>query len=157
ARRGRGGCTCSAGRAGRPKGRTRPPPALALPRSSRRERTRQRVAERPVAEWSRVCTTRAAHPAELLPRGRLRPLPPPLDHSITSSILPARDAVRRMIEAINKLRKNISSVFLGNPQAVDRVICCLLARGHILIEDVPGVGKTVLATAMARSIDCSFS
>ena len=62
-----------------------------------------------------------------------------------------------MIDAINKLRKNISSVFLGNPQAVDRVICCLLARGHILIEDVPGVGKTVLATAMARSIDCSFS
>ncbi|MCC6661181.1 MAG: AAA family ATPase [Phycisphaerales bacterium] len=62
-----------------------------------------------------------------------------------------------MIDAINKLRRNISGVFLGNPQAVDRVICCLLARGHILIEDVPGVGKTVLATAMARSIDCSFS
>jgi MoxR-like ATPase len=62
-----------------------------------------------------------------------------------------------MIEAIDKLRRNISSVFLGNPDAVNRVICCLLARGHILIEDVPGVGKTVLATAMAKSIDCSFS
>jgi MoxR-like ATPase len=62
-----------------------------------------------------------------------------------------------MTQAIEKLRQNIARVFLGNMAAVDRVICCLLARGHILIEDVPGVGKTVLATAMARSIDCTFS
>lgn len=40
---------------------------------------------------------------------------------------------------------------------MDRLICCLLARGHVLIEDVPGVGKTILAHALARSIDCSFS
>jgi MoxR-like ATPase len=62
-----------------------------------------------------------------------------------------------MTQAIDRLRDNIARVFLGNMAAVDRVICCLLARGHILIEDVPGVGKTVLATAMARSIDCTFS
>jgi MoxR-like ATPase len=63
-----------------------------------------------------------------------------------------------MISApIVRLRENISRVFLGNPAAVDRVICCLLARGHVLIEDVPGVGKTVLATALAKSIDCSFT
>lgn len=62
-----------------------------------------------------------------------------------------------MTEAIARLRDSIASVFLGNLAAVDRVICCLLARGHILIEDVPGVGKTVLATAVAKSIDCSFS
>jgi MoxR-like ATPase len=60
-------------------------------------------------------------------------------------------------DAIARLRANITKVFLGNAAAVDRVICCLLARGHVLIEDVPGVGKTVLATAMAKSIDCSFS
>jgi MoxR-like ATPase len=59
--------------------------------------------------------------------------------------------------SIEKLRKNVCSVFLGNPEAVDRVICCLLARGHVLIEDVPGVGKTVLATALARSVDATFS
>lgn len=58
---------------------------------------------------------------------------------------------------IGRLRASIASVYLGNSEAIDRVICCLLARGHLLIEDVPGVGKTVLATALARSIDCSFS
>ncbi|HYC99844.1 MAG TPA: MoxR family ATPase [Phycisphaerales bacterium] len=55
------------------------------------------------------------------------------------------------------LRDSIASVFLGNSAAIDRLIVCLLARGHCLIEDVPGVGKTVLATALARSIDASFS
>lgn len=60
-------------------------------------------------------------------------------------------------ESIQALRDNIRSVFIGNPAAVDQVICCLLARGHTLIEDVPGVGKTLLATALARSLDCTFS
>lgn len=55
------------------------------------------------------------------------------------------------------MRGNIVSVYMGNAQAVDRLIVCLLARGHALIEDVPGVGKTVLANALARSIRCSFS
>ncbi|MDY7109899.1 MAG: MoxR family ATPase [Planctomycetota bacterium] len=60
-------------------------------------------------------------------------------------------------DAIQRLRRNITSVYMGNTAAVDRVIACLLARGHVLIEDVPGVGKTVLANALARSIDCSFA
>lgn len=62
-----------------------------------------------------------------------------------------------MAGPIELLRDNISRVFLGNARAIDQVICCLLAKGHVLIEDVPGVGKTVLATALARSVDCSFS
>jgi len=59
-------------------------------------------------------------------------------------------------DKIALLRENIAKVFLGNAAAIDRVICCMLARGHILIEDAPGVGKTVLATAVARSIECTF-
>lgn len=62
-----------------------------------------------------------------------------------------------MHDLLKRLRDNIASVLFGNSEGVSRVICCLLSRGHVLIEDVPGVGKTLLATALARSIDCSFS
>jgi MoxR-like ATPase len=58
---------------------------------------------------------------------------------------------------IDRLRNNIQSVFFGHPRAVDLLLTGLLARGHVLIEDVPGVGKTVLARSLARSIDCKFS
>ncbi|MEQ8316058.1 MAG: MoxR family ATPase [Phycisphaerales bacterium] len=53
---------------------------------------------------------------------------------------------------IAKLRDNIASVFMGNPKAIDRVLRTMLAGGHLLIEDVPGVGKTVLAGAISRSV-----
>jgi len=59
-------------------------------------------------------------------------------------------------ENLERLRRNVTSVYMGNTAAVDRVIVCLLARGHVLIEDVPGVGKTVLANALARSIHGTF-
>jgi MoxR-like ATPase len=58
---------------------------------------------------------------------------------------------------IDRLRDNIRTVFLGNSRAVDLLLIGLLGRGHVLIEDVPGVGKTVLARSLARSIDCRFS
>jgi MoxR-like ATPase len=58
---------------------------------------------------------------------------------------------------IARLRQAIGSVYFGPEKTIDRVIVCLLARGHLLIEDVPGVGKTVLATTLARSVDCTFS
>ena len=58
---------------------------------------------------------------------------------------------------IDSIRRAIGSVFIGNTDAIDRVICCMLARGHLLIEDVPGVGKTILAAAIAKAVRCSFS
>jgi MoxR-like ATPase len=58
---------------------------------------------------------------------------------------------------IDRLRANIRSVFLGHQRAVDLVLVGLVARGHVLIEDVPGVGKTVLARSLARSINCKFN
>jgi MoxR-like ATPase len=60
-------------------------------------------------------------------------------------------------DAIDRLRDNIRTVFLGHSRAVDLLLIGLLARGHVLIEDVPGVGKTVLAKSLARSIQCKFS
>ncbi len=58
---------------------------------------------------------------------------------------------------IDRLRDNIRNVFLGHSKAVDLLLIGMLARGHVLIEDVPGVGKTVLAKSLAKSIDCKFS
>ena len=58
---------------------------------------------------------------------------------------------------VERLRQNISNVFLGHSRAVDLLLTGLLARGHVLIEDVPGVGKTVLAKSLAKSIACQFT
>lgn len=65
--------------------------------------------------------------------------------------------MRDALEQLQLLRANITSVYMGNAQAVDRLIVCLLSRGHVLIEDVPGVGKTVLANALAKSVRCGFA
>jgi MoxR-like ATPase len=50
----------------------------------------------------------------------------------------------------------MASVFLGKPEVIQLALVTLLAEGHLLIEDVPGIGKTLLAKALARSLGCSF-
>ena len=57
---------------------------------------------------------------------------------------------------VEGLKANIERVFYGKPEAVESLLVVLLSNGHALIEDVPGVGKTLLAKALARSVDCSF-
>ncbi len=57
---------------------------------------------------------------------------------------------------IRVLHERVSSVIRGKDKAIRLAIATLLARGHLLIEDVPGVGKTTLAFTLAKAIDCSF-
>ena len=59
-------------------------------------------------------------------------------------------------EKIELLQAAIERVIRGKPEAVRLAIVTLLAGGHLLIEDVPGVGKTTLAHALALALDCSF-
>ena len=60
-------------------------------------------------------------------------------------------------EKIEKLRHEIAQVIVGQEQAVDLVLTCILANGHVLIEGVPGVAKTLLARLIARLVDAQFS
>jgi MoxR-like ATPase len=59
-------------------------------------------------------------------------------------------------DAIRALQRNIEQALVGKPEVVRLAIVALLARGHLLIEDVPGVGKTTLAQALARSLGLTF-
>ena len=59
-------------------------------------------------------------------------------------------------QTVQAIQENIARVIKGKPQVIEMTVVALLARGHLLLEDVPGVGKTTLAHSLARSLDCSF-
>jgi MoxR-like ATPase len=60
------------------------------------------------------------------------------------------------VEKLARLQANLEQVIIGKPEAIRLTLTALLARGHLLIEDIPGVGKTTLARALARSLACPF-
>jgi len=64
--------------------------------------------------------------------------------------------VRQVKEAAAKVKENVERVIVGKGEVVELAIIALLCEGHILIEDVPGLGKTVLAKSLAKSLGCSF-
>src|SRR5713226_8340337 len=59
-------------------------------------------------------------------------------------------------QLLARLRQSIQSVIRGKNEVIQLALVTLFARGHLLIEDVPGVGKTTLAHTLARSFDCTF-
>ncbi|MBN1891974.1 MAG: MoxR family ATPase [Clostridiales bacterium] len=63
---------------------------------------------------------------------------------------------RTPLDLIRRIRDNISIAFTGNTRAIEMILATAVCGGHILVEDVPGLGKTTLASALARSLDCSF-
>ena len=70
---------------------------------------------------------------------------------------PGRDGadLDTLARVTGRIRKSIETVIEGKPEVAKLAIVVMLSEGHLLIEDVPGVGKTMLAKALARSIDCS--
>jgi MoxR-like ATPase len=75
---------------------------------------------------------------------------PSLEPAVHLTAEQARHSLERSVAAL-------SAVLRGNDEAVRLVLAAVMARGHVLIEDVPGVGKTTLARAVARVLGCSFS
>ncbi|ACB77876.1 AAA family ATPase [Opitutus terrae] len=59
--------------------------------------------------------------------------------------------------ALNRLRASMRQTIKGKDDVIERVLICLVADGHLLMEDLPGVGKTTLAYTLARAMDCTFS
>src|SRR5260370_16586615 len=59
-------------------------------------------------------------------------------------------------QVVSQLQRSIARVIYGKEDAIQLALITLFARGHLLIEDVPGVGKTTLAQALAKSFHCSF-
>src|SRR5437764_4035805 len=72
------------------------------------------------------------------------------------STLPAAFATLIQPGRLGQLESAIELSIRGKHEAVRMALVCLLARGHLLIEDVPGVGKTTLAQALAHAVECSF-
>ena len=119
---------------------TRPGTSLAAPTLS--------VLDEPPVTPPRNSMTSVPHSAS----GHALPLPAHANGTASHG-----ESGRASPEAIGKLRDAIAKVYLGAPANIDRLLVCLLARGHCLIEDVPGVGKTLLAMTLARAVDCTFS
>ena len=66
-------------------------------------------------------------------------------------------AVSQVADLCAEIETNVADVIVGHDDAIEHVVTAMLARGHVLLEDVPGVGKTMLARSIATSVDCPFS
>src|SRR5918996_2325071 len=78
-----------------------------------------------------------------------------MDDRATSELRPAE--AEASAAAIERVTDNLGRVLHVPRDVLELCVLCIVAEGHVIIEDFPGVGKTMLAKAMARSVDCSFS
>ena len=75
---------------------------------------------------------------------------------MNSSVISAQESTNGRHQRLLEARAAVNAILLGKDQQVSLAFCCLLARGHLLIEDVPGVGKTTLAHALARVVGSNY-
>jgi MoxR-like ATPase len=78
-----------------------------------------------------------------------------MQRSTTLETLPTGRNAQRAV--IDKARQSLGTIILGKDEQISLAVACLLARGHLLIEDLPGLGKTMLAQALSRVLGLSFS
>jgi MoxR-like ATPase len=64
--------------------------------------------------------------------------------------------MEKIKQVADQIIANVEEVIIGKRQAVELVLIALLCKGHVLLEDVPGTGKTMLAKTVARSLGCDF-
>ena len=100
--------------------------------------------------------TSTSRPAALYDHGaNNHPVPPPPGaHPVPGRLT---EALAELHATTQRIGQNVERVLVGKPDVVRVALVTLLAEGHLLVEDVPGVGKTSLAKALARSIDCSVN
>ena len=65
--------------------------------------------------------------------------------------------VTRFQDLANQLRDSVQRVIVGKSDVIDLAIIAVVCRGHVLVEDVPGIGKTTMAKALAQSLGCTFN
>ena len=63
----------------------------------------------------------------------------------------------RLQELAERIRENVQKVIVGKSEVIDLAIIAIVCRGHLLLEDVPGIGKTTMSKALAQSLGCAFS
>ncbi|MXV61411.1 AAA domain-containing protein [Natronorubrum sp. JWXQ-INN-674] len=78
--------------------------------------------------------------------------PPQTGRSPRTETLP----VSAVAELCTEIEENVADVIVGHDEAIEHVVTAMLGRGHVLLDDVPGVGKTMLARSIATSVDCTF-
>lgn len=68
---------------------------------------------------------------------------------------PSEADILECAESFEEISRNVNAILVGQENVVAQVLCCLVANGHVLLEGVPGLGKTLLVRALATSIECS--